>query len=307
MAHRSNITAEAEPALPPRKLRPADWQVIRPLWVGALCSVSEVRLHASGQHVALKQLHREHLGDPGLAARCLNEAFLLEALTTQHAVKGLPQLLAVGQLPSGVPGLLLSLLGDSLARRVQSPHWPVPGSPASLNALCHLGEQLATTLSAVHESGVVHRDLRPDNILFGLPPTAATAGWSWDTYLIDFGLAKVAPSGEVLPISTGEEDFLGTEEYMAPEQWQSAKHVDAAADVYSLGVVLYQLATGHLPFAAAKSQILMYQHLVTPPPPLPPYLPRELSRLLLAMLAKRRTDRPPATTCAQHLRGLRNS
>jgi serine/threonine-protein kinase len=88
---------------------------------------------------------------------------------------------------------------------------------------------------------------------------------------------------------------------MAPEQWECAKRVTGAADVYSLGIVLYLLASGHPPFSDARRQVLMYEHLVASPPPLPTYVPRAASQVIRAMLAKRSADRPSAQECAERL------
>jgi serine/threonine protein kinase len=164
--------------------------------------------------------------------------------------------------------------------------------------------QVASTLAHIHAQGVVHRDVRPDNILFGRDQGELSGEPSVDTFLIDFGLAKATRPDDLLPISTGDEDILGTDEYMAPEQWESAKRVTGAADVYSLGVVLYRLASGRLPFTDPRRQVLMYQHLVTLPDPLPKSVPRAVAALIQAMLAKRCEDRPSAAACADLLRTL---
>lgn len=286
-------------------LDPAAWRSVQTLWVGAICSVEKVELQATRQQVVLKHMHAEHLPDPGIAARCLNEALILRRLHADGDISGIPRLFEVGFLPNGCPCLLMELLGDSLAEKLDAPGWPPEGSAQSVAAQLRIGHQVAATLAQIHTRGVVHRDVRTDNILFGpdssgseeREPAAAT-------FLIDFGLAKTASQDGLLPISTGDEDILGTDEYMAPEQWESAKHVTGAADVYSLGVVLYRLASGRLPFTDPRRQVLMYQHLVIPPEPLPTYVPRPLARLILGMLAKRSKDRPHAAECADLLRSM---
>lgn len=280
------------------ELDPDGWQKVRTLWVGAICSVDEVLLRSTGQTAVLKHMHAEHRKDPGIAARCINEGLILRHLHAGRSTPGIPRLLAMGMLPSGCPALLLERLGDSLAETMGPVSSPRYRSEHGIAFLLHVGSQVAQALAHVHALGVVHRDLRPDNILFSSSDQQTAFPSFPDAYVIDFGLAKVFRPDVFLPVSTGDEDVLGTDLYMAPEQWESAKHVTGAADVYSLGIVLYQLASGHPPFVDERRQVLMYQHLVTPPAALPDALPPELSHLILSMLAKGPSDRPSAQECS---------
>lgn len=286
------------------ELDPDGWQQIRTLWVGAICSVDEVIILSTGQTAVLKHMHAEHRQDPGIAARCINEGLILRHLHVGRITPGIPKLLAMGMLPSGCPALLLERLGDSLAETVGPVSSPRYRSEHGIAFLLHVGSQVAQALANVHALGVVHRDLRPDNILFASLDQQAASPCFRDAYVIDFGLAKVFRPDVFLPVSTGDEDILGTDLYMAPEQWESAKHVTGAADVYSLGIVLYQLASGHPPFVDDRRQVLMYQHLVTVPAALPDELPPALSHLILSMLAKRPSDRPSAQECSQRFAAL---
>lgn len=286
------------------ELDPDGWQKVRTLWVGAICSVDEVLLRSTGQTAVLKHMHAEHRQDPGIAARCINEGLILRHLHVGRSTPGIPKLLAMGMLPSGCPALLLERLGDSLAETVGPVSSPRYRSEHGIAFLLHVGSQVAQALAHVHALGVVHRDLRPDNILFASLVQQPAFPRFPDAYVIDFGLAKVFRPDVFLPVSTGDEDVLGTDLYMAPEQWESAKHVTGAADVYSLGIVLYQLASGHPPFVDERRQVLMYQHLVTSPAALPDELPPELSHLILSMLAKRPSDRPSAQECSQRFAAL---
>jgi serine/threonine-protein kinase len=285
------------------QIDPLRFHRVRTLWVGSLCSVEEVIVIDTGQHAVLKQMHPEHRADPGLAARCINEGLILRSLHKDQLVPGIPRLLELGVLPNGCPALLLQRLGDPLAEHLSA--LDVERKPDALAFLVSLGHQLARTLSIVHQHGIVHRDLRPDNILFA-HPSERNEGQSFpDAYIIDFGLAKVFNGEVFLPISTGEEDLLGTDLYMPPEQWESAKYVTGSADVYSLGVILYQLASGRPPFVHNKRQVLMYQHLVSAPPPLPPRIPTALASIILDMLIKHPSRRPSAQQCADRFFALR--
>jgi serine/threonine-protein kinase len=147
-----------------------------------------------------------------------------------------------------------------------------------------LVSQMADALGAVWRAGLVHRDIKPDNILVGPNGNAK---------LIDFGLAK-AEAIEATRERTGPE-LAGTAAYLAPEQAKDASVVDHRADIYSLGVTLYEALTGRLPFEGRNRVQVIFQHLNTPP--VPPVqraegIPPLLSDLCLWMLAKNPDDRP---------------
>ncbi len=144
--------------------------------------------------------------------------------------------------------------------------------------------QMADALGAVWRAGLVHRDIKPDNILVGPNGNAK---------LIDFGLAK-ADALEATRERTGPE-LAGTAAYLAPEQAKDASVVDHRADIYSLGVTLYEALTGRLPFEGRNRVQVIFQHLNSPP--VPPVqraegIPQLLSDLCLWMLAKNPDDRP---------------
>jgi serine/threonine protein kinase len=148
----------------------------------------------------------------------------------------------------------------------------------------HLVSQIADALGAVWQAGVVHRDIKPDNILVGPNGSAK---------LIDFGLAM----SEVLQAGRTDisPELAGTAAYLAPEQAKDAGTVDHRADIYSLGVTLYEALTGRLPFEGKNRVQVIFQHLsATPVPPAQraPGIPPLASDLCLWMLAKDPADRP---------------
>jgi serine/threonine-protein kinase len=148
----------------------------------------------------------------------------------------------------------------------------------------YLVSQMADALGAVWQAGLVHRDIKPDNILVGPNGNAK---------LIDFGLAK-SEALEATRERTGPE-LAGTAAYLAPEQAKDASMVDHRADIYSLGVTLYEAITGRLPFEGRNRVQVIFQHLNTPP--VPPAqraegIPPLLSDLCLWMLSKNPDDRP---------------
>ncbi|WP_161967953.1 serine/threonine-protein kinase [Fimbriiglobus ruber] len=148
----------------------------------------------------------------------------------------------------------------------------------------YLTSQVVEGLGAVWRSGIVHRDIKPDNVLVGPNGVAK---------LIDFGLAK-APVLQAAEGRTGPE-LAGTASYLAPEQAKDASVVDLRADIYSLGVTFYEALTGRVPFEGRNRVQMIFQHLNTPPvPPIErmPNLPSLVSDLCMWMLAKSPEERP---------------
>lgn len=147
---------------------------------------------------------------------------------------------------------------------------------------------------------VVHRDLKPSNVM--LVPDSAMPGGE-RVKVLDFGIAKLPRDGAG-PAATRTGTSMGTPEYMAPEQCQEAAQVDDKADVYSLGVMLFEMLAGQLPFIATNTYTLMYMHVNKPPPQLSrvaPGIPDSLGALVNRMLAKSPTVRPPMSAVAAAL------
>ncbi|MFQ5922035.1 MAG: tetratricopeptide repeat protein [Anaerolineales bacterium] len=154
------------------------------------------------------------------------------------------------------------------------------GKPMAPEPMRGLIDQLAGALQYAHEQGVVHRDIKPNNIL--LPKT------DWPL-LTDFGLAKMVGGSQLTLTGT----VAGTPAYMSPEQGRGAK-VDSRSDIYSLGIVLYEMATGVVPFHAETPMAVVVKHIIDPLP-LPrsknPELPEEIERVILKALSKEPADR----------------
>lgn len=282
-------------------MRLGSYRVLRRLGTGATSEVYAAE-DPAGQRVAIKLLHEELLTHPGAVLRFFNEERM--ARLVDHP--GIAKVFATGWLPvpgtgsrataMGRPYLVLEYLEGHLAGRLRQGPFTVP-------VALSIAAQLAAALAGLHAAGVVHRDLKPANVMFA-PGTAERVK------LLDLGLAKMlVPSSAPLgpwPVSTGEEDVLGTAEYRAPEQWIQAREVDGRADVYSLGVVLFELLAGRCPFRAERENLLMDMHLFRPPP-VPEQAPPAVGTLIVRMLAKERHARPAMEEVAVVLARLATS
>jgi eukaryotic-like serine/threonine-protein kinase len=146
-------------------------------------------------------------------------------------------------------------------------------------------------VSAAHRVGVIHRDLKPDNIFLCTDPD----GSAREAKVLDFGVSAVLAPSALDPTLTDAGTILGTPAYMSPEQLASAEDTDERTDVYAFGVILYEALTGQLPFVADSYSALVLavaHERPTPPSELCPDLPRELTHVILQALSKRRQDRP---------------
>jgi serine/threonine-protein kinase len=235
-----------------------------------------------GRRVAVKLLSGRHLGDRTSRRRIRDEARMAAALSHPH----IAQVYDYGEATEdGVasPYVVMELVpGDTLEQRTAA--GPVP--PVLAFRWC---AQVAAALSAAHASGLVHRDIKPANIMV----TAV------GVKVVDFGIA--APAS--MPDIDEADEILGTPAYLAPERLGEVTQVVPASDVYSLGVLLYKLLAGRLPWSAATTTQLLTDHVFTEPEPLPPIdgVPDEVADLCRACLEKDPADRPPASEVAQIL------
>lgn len=227
------------------------------------------------QPVAIKMLAPESNKSAELSHRMLREAEALRGIDHPNVVR----VLDTGETAGKVPYLVLEALpgetlGDFLRRQ---------GTPPFELALS-LVRQAAQGLSAAHRAGVVHRDVKPDNFML-VGPSDEPYGLK----LIDFGMAKLDGTGG----SSGTHTILGTVEYMAPEQIL-AEPVDARTDVYALGVVMFRLFTGHLPFdTTLPADLLRHQLFSSLPPPswLEDDLDSRIERMILTATRKHPDNR----------------
>ena len=265
-----------------------DHILVRHAATGATSEVYEGRDPRTGNPVAVKRLAPEHLGEPELVARFLNEGQEIQGLAHAHLVK----VFARGLLSDGTPYMVLEWVPATLHDLLSRPPPPVA-------TVLRLVQQLAEVLDALHAHGLVHRDLKPSNVLL-----EGDEASGWKVKLADLGLAKVltdeAGVSRAGPVSTAGGARLGTWEYMSPEQWIDSKNVDARADVYALGILTFQLLTGELPFVASQQKPLMAWHLFEHPPleRLEGRVPRAVREFLARMLDKAPEQRPTSREVA---------
>jgi eukaryotic-like serine/threonine-protein kinase len=224
------------------------YEVLSIIGEGGMGVVYEVRHRALGKRFALKALRDDLARDAELAARFIQEARTAAAVS--HP--GLVEITDFGRLPSGQVYFVMELLeGQSLAKLLRSAgRLPVARSLAIVR-------QLARALKAAHDAGIVHRDLKPDNIHIGRADSESER-----VKIVDFGLAKVIGASGF----TRAGMVFGTPHYMSPEQ-AAGEVVDHRADIYALGIVMYEMFTGKVPFEADSFMGVLTKHLYMVPTP----------------------------------------
>ncbi|XXT18276.1 bifunctional serine/threonine-protein kinase/formylglycine-generating enzyme family protein [Sorangium sp. So ce429] len=242
-----------------------------------------------GQVAAVKVLSSQLARDASYLRRFTNEARALSLV--DHP--GLVKIFDFGETPRGEPYILMEYLrGELLRSRLAR------CKKLALPEVLRIGRQAATALAAVHQSGIVHRDLKPSNMML-VADDEASGGERLK--LLDFGIARFADDGTDL---TAPGSVLGTAMYMSPEQCAGQSPVDGRSDVYSLGVVLYELLAGELPFKGEPVEVLR-MHLFRDPPPLEavaPEMPHDIARIIRRMLAKEPSLRPDIAQIAEAMR-----
>jgi serine/threonine-protein kinase len=188
------------------------------------------------------------------------------------------------------------LEGDTLHERL----WKEGGKLATDIALRY-ARQIALALSAAHTKGIIHRDLKPANIMLVEDPETGTHDW---VKVLDFGLARVCEPSEEGERLTQTGVILGTPAYMSPEQVRSARSVVDRSDVYSLGVIFYEMLSGNKPFSSTSDAELMFMHMSTEAPALETVaqgIPPTVCELVARMLKKKPAERPTAAQVASTL------
>lgn len=270
----SGDTARADPLIGAKL---GDYVVKERIGTGGAGIVYRGEHPAIGKPVAIKVLRPELANDPQHMKTLLEEAKVVNAIRD----RGIVDVFGFGELPDGRQYLVMEYLQgerlDALYRHKR----------LSLGQVLLLVDQILRVLSAAHAAGVIHRDLKPQNIF-----AMKAADGSQYIKLLDFGLARRATQKD----DPAAERFAGSPHYMPPEQIRNLP-LDLRADLYSVGALAFELLTGHPPFTGPGIEAIVRAHLKTPPPSAAterPDTPPELSALITRLLAKAPEDRPPS-------------
>jgi photosystem II stability/assembly factor-like uncharacterized protein len=245
------------------------YRIVEQIGLGGMATVYKAYQPAMDRYVAFKIISTHLTQDPAFVKRFEQEAKVIARLEHLHILP----VHDYGERDGCLFLVMRFIEGGTLKERMQ-------GGPLSLDEARRVVTQVGSALDYAHQRGVIHRDLKPSNIL--IDPQG-------NCYLSDFGIAKMA-EGTLGLTGSG---VVGTPHYMAPEQGQSLK-VDHRADIYAMGIVVYEMVTGRVPFDAETPFAVVLKHL-TEPLPLPralrPDLPEEVERVILKALAKDPADR----------------
>jgi serine/threonine protein kinase len=302
----ADLPATAPTASSADEVRPEDdpligrkvgaYTVVRRIGQGGMGVVYEARHDKLQQRAAIKCLHQELSQDGKILQRFFNEARAISM--SRHS--SIVTIYDFGQLDDGTAFILMEFLeGETLLSRME--RLQLERKSLGLPMVLELGRQVATALALIHSKSIVHRDLKPENI-FVVPDSVAPLGER--VKLLDFGIAKFL-EGPVRKTTVGM--ILGTPLYMSPEQCEGAEDLDAKVDVYSLGIMLFEMLVGRLPFIADTAAALMRQHMFKEPPHLLdelPDIPPELDALVTRMLAKKAAERPSMDEIVEALEAL---
>jgi serine/threonine protein kinase len=258
------------------KLQPGQmlgpYQIISQVGEGGMATVYKAYQPSMDRNVAIKVLPSQLAESPEFAKRFQQEARIIAKLEHPHILP----VFDYGE-SGGTTYLVMRYLdAGTLRDRMEK------GRPLPLSEIDRLFSQLADALSYAHSFGIIHRDLKPSNALIDS---------QGNLFLTDFGIAKLLESAS--PRLTQTDAIMGTPAYISPEQAQAAK-VNQRSDIYSLGIILYEMVTGRVPFVAETPLAVILQHVSDPLPPpstLKPDIPEAIEQVILKALAKKPEDR----------------
>jgi serine/threonine protein kinase len=247
------------------------YRIVDRLGSGGMAIVYKAHQPRLDRHVALKVLHAMFMQDENFLSRFEREARIVARL--DH-----PGIVPIYDYDehNGQPYLVMKFVEGETLKQV------LRGSPLASAAILRILMPVASALDYAHGQGILHRDVKPSNILIDERGQA---------HLTDFGLARLVKAGES---TMSAEVMLGTPHYISPEQAQGGIDLGPGTDVYSLGIVLYEMVTGQVPFAGETSYAIIHHHIYMPPPAprsINPNISPEVERVLLRALAKNPEER----------------
>ena len=268
------------------------YRLLDQLGEGGMGTVYRAEHVVLGSPAAVKVLLPQFTQDSVVVDRFFQEARAASAI--RHA--GIVEVFDFGRLANGQAYIAMELLrGEDLAQFLAR------RGTLDTSLAVQIAVQMLAALNATHVVGVIHRDLKPDNVFLVRDPGAPGA---IRVKILDFGIAKLiaSPLG-VQPVGRPRTKnmLLGTPAYMAPEQCRGGAEIDARADLYAVGCLLFQLLTGRPPFVAGGDGEVMAMHIYEPPPRLSnlaPEQPVELDALVAKLLTKDPRDRIPSAAYA---------
>lgn len=257
-----------------------NFQVVRLLGEGGFGEVYEAENPFLQRRAAVKVLHAGMVQDPELVRRFLNEARAASAIRHPNIV----DVFDAGVTPDGEPYILMEFLeGDSLQKII------LQQGKMNLPTVQEIARQAGSALSAAHLAGIVHRDLKPENLYL---ISDANTPLGFRVKVLDFGIAKVKHGGELgSTLKTQAGLLMGSPAYMSPEQCRDSSDVDHRTDIYSLGIIVYEMLAGIPPFSSKSATEMLVLQMTANPPPLRqhvPDLPENVEQAVARALSKDR-------------------
>ncbi len=284
ISHDDTIAAQETPAssedlLHEGQLIADRYQIEQRIGEGGMGSVYKAKHVNMGSEVALKVLHRELARDEEYTQRFRREAQAASAIRHPNICSATD----FGELPSGAPYMVMEFLDGETLEALMQREVVIP-VPEAL----HIVNQIVSVLQEAHAHGIVHRDLKPENIML-----VTRAGSAGVVKVMDFGIASIQDGQRLAPETriTRAGIAYGTPAYMSPEQVSGETDIDGRADIYSLGIMMFEMLTGTPPFQGNNVAAIMAQHLTAPAPSLrathpSAQIPEALEVIVLKMLEK---------------------
>ncbi|QUV83809.1 serine/threonine-protein kinase [Chloracidobacterium aggregatum] len=248
---------------------------------GGMGAVYRARHVLMDTHLAIKVLHPSLVSDATSVARFQREAQAMARIRHSNAIA----VTDFGVTEDQINYIVMELFEGESLRKVLEREKKLPYATAIA-----IARQVCGALEAAHRSGVIHRDIKPENIFLSPQPDG-----SYFVKVIDFGIAKiVTDTSQGGPPLTRQGMIIGSPHYLSPEQC-TGQELDARSDIYSLGIVLFEMLTGQVPFTAVTPVAVALLHANEPPPSLRklnPEIPKALDDLVMSALAKSKADRP---------------